>query len=350
MSTRVVPRDAIDGRLLNMVQESFPLEVAPYARLGEMLGIDEGEVLGRVQRLRDAHVIRQISAIFDTRALGYQSSLVAMQVDSARVDQAAAVVNTHPGVSHNYKRNHQFNMWFTIAVPPQSCLERIVQRLHQMAGATSTRILPTLRLFKIGVVLDVAGEEAVDERAAPAYTDEVRQRALARPLTDKDVAVIRELQDDLSMEPQPFGGMARRLGMSVEVLLGWGHRLMESGHMRRFAAILYHREAGFRANPMVVWAVPEERVAEVGNRMASFRAVSHCYQRPTYPDWPYNVFTMVHGRKVRECEQVVDAIQAATGMDRRAFLYSTKEYKKTRVRYFSPEFEEWERQNLAAEG
>ena len=111
--------------------------------------------------------------------------------------------------------------------------------------------------------------------------------------------------------------------------------------MRRFAAVMNHRSAGFKANAMGVWAVPDDELGEIGPRMAGFSLVSHCYRRPTYDDWPYSVFTMVHGKNARECEQTIAAIQAETGVDEYALLWSIKEYKKTRVKYFTPDWDEW---------
>ena len=343
----MIALDTTDRRLLNIIQGEFPLVERPYAELGQRLGIPEADVLARVLRLKEGHLIRQVSAIFDTRSLGYLSSLVAAKVDPARVDEAGAIISEHPGVSHNYRRNHDYNIWFTIALPPTSSLETTVQAMHRLTGAEATRLLPTLRLFKIGVQLDIASEEAVTARSRPAYTEADRRRAATAPLTQRDIAAIRELQEDLAVEPRPWDPLAHRLEVSVADLLDHARALEASGHMRRFAAILYHRQAGFSANPMAVWKVPEERAEAVGVIMASFNAVSHCYLRPVYPDWPYNVFTMIHGRKVVECEQVIEAIAQATGIQERALLYSTREYKKTRVRYFTRDLDEWEERHLA---
>jgi DNA-binding Lrp family transcriptional regulator len=140
--------------------------------------------------------------------------------------------------------------------------------------------------------------------------------------------------------------MADRLGLSVEGLFDAAARLQRSGHMRRYAAILYHRKAGYRANGMAVWKVPVEDVPIIGPRMASFRAVSHCYQRPVYPDWPYNLFTMIHAHTPDECQQIIDAIQTETGIAEYAVLYSTTEYRKARVRYFDPALDDWEAKHL----
>ncbi|MFQ5882361.1 MAG: Lrp/AsnC family transcriptional regulator [Candidatus Methylomirabilales bacterium] len=339
--------DILDRKLLNLLQWEFPLVPRPFQVLAEKLETTEDDILSRSRRLKaEAKIIRQISAIFDTRSLGYQSSLVAMRVDPSRVEEAAAVVNTHPGVSHNYKRDHPFNLWFTIAVPPQSSLEHTVDRLHQLAKAESTRILPTLRLFKIGVRLDMTGQEDNTAPTDQAYSEEVRQGAMKHPLTSFEIQAIRELQEDLPLEPYPFKSMADRLGLDDEGLLAIAQALQERGQMRRFAAVLHHRQAGFRANAMGVWKVPEDRAAEVGPFMGSFRGVSHCYLRPVYPDWPYNIFTMIHGQKAKDCQAVIEKIAETTGITDYAVLYSTKEYKKTRVRYFTEVLDAWEKRYL----
>ena len=334
--------DDRDRQLLNLIQTRFPLVSRPYRELGQLLGESELEVIERVRRLRSERIIRQISAIFDTKALGYKSSLVAMRVPSERLGEAARIINEHPGVSHNYERNHEYNLWFTIAVPPSSDLEATVQRLHELVRAETTRVMYTLKLFKIGVELDMTGERPPDARARPQYGEADRERAGSSRLTERDIAVLRELQEDLPAEPEPFAPMAARLGYSEEELFGHARNLLERGFLRRYAAILYHRKAGFKSNAMGVWNVPSERIGEVGLQMASFAAVSHCYQRPTYPDWPYTIFTMVHGNSDEQCEEILAAISQATGITDYRSLYSTREYKKTRVRYFTPEMAEWE--------
>ncbi len=338
--------DDLDRRLLNRIQSDFPLVARPFDVLGQPLGISEADVVARMRALKAGRIVRQISAIFDTKSLGYKSSLVAMRVDSARITEAARIINEHPGVTHNYERNHQYNLWFTIAVPPTSDLEAVVQRIHEMAQAEVTRVMYTLRLFKIGVNLDMTGQRPPDAQSTPEYREQDRVRARDYTVTELDKMVIRELQEDLPIEARPFNALAERIGLSEEGLFEAMHSLVERGFMRRMAAILYHRRAGFRANGMGVWAVPEDDVVEIGEEMASFANVSHCYRRPTYPDWPYNVFTMVHGQSVEQCEEELTAISRATGMTEYISLYSTREYKKTRTKFYTPAYEEWEAKYL----
>jgi len=339
--------DSINQELLNMIQKDFPLVEQPFLEMGKRLDISEEEVINRLNELKGS-VIRQISAIFDTRSLGYQSSLVAARVATDRLDQAAEIINSNPGVTHNYKRNNEFNLWFTIAIPPNSKLglEKSVELLGEMAGVESIRILPTLKLFKIGVQLDMTGKGTKAKSEKAAGYSEKKRKELA-PLTAKEIEIIRGLQKDIVIEARPFDQIAKDAGVTVTELLEYANIFKERGQMRRYAAVLHHRKAGFTANGMGVWQVPAEIQEEVGYKMAEYQAVSHCYLRPTYPDWPYNVFTMVHGTSVEEVEEILDMIGKETGITERSVLYSTKEYKKTRVQYFTKEMEEWENQVLA---
>lgn len=332
----------IDALILNRIQDDLPLHRRPFAVVADRVGVSEAEVIARLEAARSSGVLRQISAIFDTTALGYRSSLVAMRIPTARLSEGAAVINSHPGVSHNYRRDHEFNLWFTIAVPPCASLDWTVDRLGKLAGAESARLLPTLKLYKIGVSLDMSGERPLGARGEPQYSDERRRGSAAYPLTAFDLELVRALQEDVELVPEPFTAPAARLGISQERLLEEARRLQSQGHLRRFAAILRHRKAGFTANGMAVWAVPDDQTERTGPLMASFKAVSHCYRRPTYPDWLYSIFTMIHARSRAECEAVAEAIEEATGVRERAMLYSTTEYKKVRLRYFVDELDGWE--------
>lgn len=324
--------DELDRRLLNALQKAFPLVRQPYRDAGAVLGLAEDDVIARVRRLRDCGIIRQISAIFDSRALGYQSCLAAAKVPPERADQAAAVISEHPGVSHNYLRTHPYNLWFTITLHRSKDLRAEAVRLAERAGAESVLLLPSVRSFKIGVSFDMTGEEDGTTRQAVGPTPSSHQR-----LQHDEVPAVRVLQEDLPTIARPFAELAGRAGMAEDALVGTAQEFLRRGIMRRYAAVLRHRRAGYTANAMAVWVVPEERVEQVGPVMASFRAVSHCYQRPTAPGWPYSMFTMIHGRSPDECAAVVQAIARATGISEYALLYSTKEYKKARIRYFTEE-------------
>jgi DNA-binding Lrp family transcriptional regulator len=336
-----VPLDDLDRKLLNLMQGSFPIAQRPYRRVAELGGVQEAEVMRRVQRLLDKRIIRQVTPIFDTRALGYSSMLVAAKVDPRNPHRAARVINEHPGVSHNYLRNHEFNLWFTIATEPDSRLglEGTLEVLAKEAGAESVRQLPTLRLFKIRMDLEMEGDTdalaSAAEVAEPIDLD-------PQPYDELDIAVIRALQGDMAVEEQPYAAGASELGLTQERFLDHLAGMQERGLLRRVAAILFHRRAGFSANGMGVWQVPDGQIFEIGCRMAAVRGISHCYQRPTYEDWPYSVFTMAHGRSKEECDAVLDSIAEQTGIDERATLYSSTEFKKIRLLYFTEDFKNWE--------
>jgi DNA-binding Lrp family transcriptional regulator len=336
-----VPLSEQDKQLLNQMQGAFPLEPRPYLRVAEALGIPEEAVLTRVQELLDDRIIRQVTPIFDTRALGYSSMLVAAKVDADNPHRAAQIINAHPGVSHNYLRNHEFNLWFTIATEPDSKLglEGTLETLAAEAGAESVRSLPTLKLFKIRMDLEMVGDTDALAKAAVAQEPAETER---QPYDDFDIAVIRTLQGDMPVVPEPYKPAADALGITQDKLLEHLAGMQDRRLLRRVAAILFHRRAGFSANGMGVWNVPDDRIMEVGKRMASFRGISHCYQRPTYQDWPYSVFTMAHGRSKEECDAILDSIAKDTGIDDRATLYSSTEFKKIRLLYFTDEFKNWE--------
>ena len=336
-----VPLDELDKRLLNLMQGSFPLAPRPYAEVARLAEVPEEEVLSRVQHLLDERIIRQVTPIFDTRVLGYKSMLVAASVDPENPHRAARIVNSHPGVSHNYLRNHDFNMWFTIAVEPDSKLglNGTLEVIQRETGADSIRQLPTLRLFKIRMDLEMEqGTEALQHAAA----DSEYREPEPIELEELDIAVIKALQGDLPVVPEPYAPTANELGISQEKLLAHLESMQERRALRRVAAILFHRRAGYSANGMGVWRVPEEQILEFGPLMASFRGISHCYQRPTYADWPYSVFTMAHGRSKDECDAILDSIEERTGIGERATLYSSTEFKKIRLLYFTDDYRRWE--------
>ena len=339
-----IPLDELDKRLLNLMQGSFPIASRPYQHVATQAGVTEGEVMARVQELIDERIIRQVTPIFDTRALGYSSMLVAAKVDPENPWRAANVINQHPGVSHNYLRNHDFNIWFTIATEPDSPLgvDGTLDVLAREAGAESIRQLPTLKLFKIRMDLEMEGSTQDLAKAVqvlpPAETE-------VQPYDEFDRAVIRATQGSLPVIQEPYGPAAEKLGVSQDRLLAHLVQMQERRLLRRVAAILFHRRAGFSANGMGVWKVPEERVMELGPQMAAFRGISHCYQRPTYADWPYSIFTMAHGRSKEECDAILDSIAADTGVTERSTLYSSTEFKKIRLLYFTEAFRAWEREH-----
>jgi DNA-binding Lrp family transcriptional regulator len=319
--------DQRDRELLGTLQNEIPLVSTPFALIGQAIDMSEKEVIKRIERLKREGHLRQLAAQFDARALGYRSCLVAAKVDPERIDEAAAAINAHPGVTQNYRRNNDFNLWFTIAVPPTSRLglDRTVGILGDEAGCDVVRALPTLRQFK--------GTNDAEESHGEAQF---------APLTPLEIESVRLLQRDLPLQPRPFEAVARINGVAADELLMSAKSLLKRGYIRRYSAVVQPRKTGFAASAMAVWVVPPTAVDDVAAKMSQNKSVSHCYLRPVYDDWPYNLYTIVHGRSVDECESVINDIAIDTGVDEKKALYPTREYKKARINLFSVEAEEWE--------
>ena len=219
--------------------------------------------------------------------------------------------------------------------------------LQELTGAESIRQLPTLRLFKINMNLEM--EKGTDALAATADAAPPRELE-AQPYDDTDIAVIKALQGPMEVVDRPYDAAASQAGMSTDAFLAHLEGMVDRKILRRVAAILFHRRAGFSANGMGVWRVPDAEVLERGAQMAAVRGVSHCYERPTYADWPYSVFTMAHGRSKEECDAILDSIADEHDLhgDDRAVLYSSTEFKKIRLHYFTDDYAAWEADPKAA--
>lgn len=323
--------------ILSRIQKKFPLVAKPFEVIAKELEIEESEVLSILQSEKKANIIRQTSAIFDTKRLGYKSSLVAFKIAESKIDKAVEIINAHPGVSHNYERNHDFNIWFTMAVSPESILglDRTIEILAKLTETDEFIMLPTLKLFKINVKLNTTGKDEKKEKVKKVIHSEIE-------LTPLHHAVIQKIQYDIEFVSEPFKKIVDDLDISYERFFEILQELQEAGVMRRFASILNHRKAGFNANAMVVWDVDEAKGEEIGENAAAFSAVSHCYLRPKYPNWQYNLFTMVHGKTTEETNGIIAEMAEEINASSYMPLYSSREFKKVRIEYFTPAFELWE--------
>jgi len=323
--------DELDKELLNEIQWTFPLVTRPFDAIAKKFGTTPEIIKAHLNHLKEVGILRQLSAIFDTRKLGYTSSLVAMEIEHDKLEYVASQINRHPGVSHNYEREHQFNLWFTLAVPPGSDLKKEIDKFNILKGIKKVRILPTLQLFKIGVKLDLIDDKKHD--IAPTEKKKEIKNVKFEP-TEQDKDFIRELQKDMEIIDEPFVKAANNLGITENELFEKMKHYEDHGIMRRFAAILRHRKIGFTANGMIVWKVPKDRISEVGEKLGTFPQVTHCCERPTYSDWPYNVFSMIHCKTHVEANEMAKTIQDQIHVDDYRILFSSREFKKTRVEYF----------------
>ncbi|MEE8588328.1 MAG: Lrp/AsnC family transcriptional regulator [Sulfurimonadaceae bacterium] len=328
--------------ILSRIQKKFPLVAKPFEAIANELGISEDEVLSILQEEKKKNIIRQTSAIFDTKRLGYKSSLVAFKIAKEKISAAVKIINSHPGISHNYERNHDFNIWFTLAVAPDSKLglEKTLEILAELTEAEDYIMLPTLKLFKISVKLNTTGKDAKKEKVKKVQHTEIEMTPLHHE-------IIKRAQYDIKMESEPFKNIIEELDIDYETFFSILLELQEAGIMRRFASILNHRKAGFNANAMVVWDVDEENGEAIGEKAAAFSAVSHCYLRPKYANWPYNLFTMVHGKTTEETNGIIEEMTKEIDSKSHMPLYSSREFKKVRIEYFTPAFEAWETEHMS---
>src|SRR6185436_15765594 len=254
--------DQRDRELLGALQGEIPFVSTPYAFIGQAIDMSEKEVIKRTDRLRRDGIIRSLAPQFDSRALGYRSCLVAARVNPDRIDDAAAIVNAHPGVTQNYRRNNSFNLWFTVFVSPLSKvgLEKTIDILGQEAECEVVRPLPTLRQYKSS---SSDGESHSDVHGE--YT----------PLTPMEIEAVRLLQRDLPLQPRPFDVLARGAGIASDELLAAAKTLLRRGQIRRFCAHVQARKSGFGASAMAVWVVPQDDVDAYAAKLSQHRAVSH---------------------------------------------------------------------------
>ena len=338
--------DDFDRRLLSLIQRRVPLVREPFAELAGEFDSSEQRVLAALAALRSAAVIREISAVFDVAALGYEQALVAMRVSAEKLDEAGLLVARHPGVSHCYGREGDVNLWLTLATSPRSRLglAATAAAMARQCGAADCMLLPALRRYKLLVRFGM--EDAV----APKPTDEQSESVgiVSHPgrsvpdLSDQQLRAVRALQVDLPCRRDPFAGLADAEKMDPDMLLVHAADFLAAGWMRRYAAVLHHRAAGARSNVLVAWKVPEALADVAGARCAQQPNVSHCYLRPTRCDWPYNLYTMIHGRSEQDCRLTIEEIATTTRMGSRVELWTAGEYKKQRVRLFTDEEAEWE--------
>lgn len=332
-----LPRE--DALVLDRLQEGIPFVPRPWDVIGKELGLSSEDVLSRAVSIKEGGVIRNIAGIFNGESLGYQLSLVAFMVPDENIEKAGALVSAHPGVSHNYQRNHPYNLWFTLAVPPEWNFEETVKILARDAGADDWLILRNEELLKIGVRVRFSGKE--EDSTFGRNT----KRAAARPFTEKEKTTIHLLQQDLPLTEEPFAALTDGADISRDQFLERAEALRGEGFMRRYSAVLRHHKAGLSHNAMTAWKLErDDRFHERVEIFASSPAVSHLYMRTLYPGrWEYPLFAMVHASSQEELDGLLRDFENRSGLSDRLVLQTVREFKKERVRYFSPEFDEWKR-------
>lgn len=320
---------SVEQAILMRIQDDFPLCHAPYDALAQSLCCTRDEAFHTVQELRTAGIIRRIGASYAANKLGYTSALVAAEVDVHDLPMVVSRINRYPEVTHNYEREGAFRLWFTLIADSNIRMAEIVRQLQQDAGILAFHVLPAQRVFKIAVrfPLSAAGEN----------TQPVPDNADESPITIDavDKCIIARTCFDIDSSFHPFQHMAQELAMDEETLLARLQHYLRHGAMRRFGAMVRHQMAGMRGNALTVWNVPNTMVATVGKLFASNPAISHCYERPRFSGWPYNLYAMVHSKTMDDCRDIFEHLKATIKPATADFLPSKHEYKKISMVYFT---------------
>ncbi|MHC4623088.1 MAG: siroheme decarboxylase subunit beta [Planctomycetota bacterium] len=322
MSTRL---SELQKQLCKALQEGLPICARPFADLAEYLNSDEKTVLEEIRQLKDAGTIRRIGAFVNYRALGLAGTLVAAHIPQEEVRAVAEAVNSLDAVSHNYLRKHHYNMWFTLQGESTKQIEHTLANLSGRFGI-DFHSLPVERVFKLDVRFDV------EEAEQPILEDSVRvpKDDIIR-LSNKEKVILSKFEGELEIEVKPFDFLCGE-GLEEKEVLQIIARLIDKGVIRRIGAVLDYRKLGFVANVMFCCGVPAERVVAAGERLARFRVVSHCYQRRTFEDWPYNLYAMMHGRSMGEIQHVVGEFTKGEEIELYEMLATEAELKKRPVR------------------
>jgi DNA-binding Lrp family transcriptional regulator len=331
--TAASPAESGRDRLIRKVQAGVPFDRRPFEQIGSEIGLTGDEVREELCELHEQGILREISAVLEGSALGYDSALVAGVVSPEDLDRTVEVVNAHPTVTHNYLRDHRYNLWFTVAVPQEMSIEDTLRILARESGVPVFHALRRTRTFKIGVNFD---PQTLQNRSAVAPARAVKPI----DVSERDARLFRALQSPLPLVDRPFDELAARSGVDPDALLTFGRHHL-GGAIRRYVGTLRHRRLGVRANGMVVWRVPEERIDEVGLRLANAPEVGHCFARNAIEGFPYTLYSMTHGPDRASCREMAAHLSRETGVGDYAVLFSEKEFKKVRLRYFLPELDTW---------
>ncbi len=324
--------DELDKKIISMIQLNLPVALRPFDVLAERLSESPEDIISRISRLRSEGTIRRMGAVFDSKRLGYASTLVAARIPAQRLPEVAKLVNRLPGVTHNYRRQNAYNLWFTLTANSPEQIDSILDKLRQQTGITEFYSLPALQVYKIRVDFQLSKTPPASSNL-PAAGSAAPTTELVK-LDEKQKQLVRLLQEGLPLLPEPFAELAKQSDYSakdiVQQILDW----LAAGLIRRFGAVVRHQKLGFKANGMAVFEVEDDRIDTLGQKMAEHAEISHCYRRPTLEDWNYNLFAMVHGRTEEQVRKFVKSLAEELGLNKYDVLFSTTEYKKVSMKYF----------------
>ncbi len=329
----VVKLDKQDKELLQLLQDNFPVEKRPWTNLGKTLGIPEDEVLSRVQRLSSDGFIRRLRTILDAKKLNTCSStLMAMKVPEEKMDGVVNVVNEYMSVTHNYRREHDYNLWFTVTTCGGKDLGSTVDEIKRRTGIMEHDILdlPTTDVFKIDVRFKFTngGLKAMTGNSNGNSNGNTNMNN-----ADKiNKAIIHSTQERIPLVNEPFAEIAKETGISQDEVIARLQELISVGVIKRLGISVNQRKVGIVANAVVAWKVPREQVKRVGNMLSTYKEITHCYERVTVPGkWEHNLFTVIHGYNRESVEELAKMMSEALGISDYLVMFSNGQFKRTSV-------------------
>jgi DNA-binding Lrp family transcriptional regulator len=320
--------DSLDFRLINEFQRDFPLKAEPFAEIAYRLCTDEETVLAALARLRGEGVVSRVGAVFAPRRVG-ASTLAALAAPPERLEEIAARVSSRPEVNHNYEREHRYNLWFVVTASDEGHLARTLAAIEKDAGCRVIS-LPLEHEYYIDLGFDLAGV-----CKAPSSGRRIGA-ADQRVLTAAEQRLVGALQIGLDLVPRPFARLGAEAGMGEAEVIATLKRWRGEGLVKRFGVVVRHHELGYTANAMVVWDVPDAEVERIGRLLAAEPEVTLCYQRRRHrPEWPYNLFCMIHGRERAGVERAVASLRGRVGLAAcpHAILFSRRRFKQRGAHY-----------------
>ncbi|MDY0013564.1 MAG: Lrp/AsnC family transcriptional regulator [Rhodocyclaceae bacterium] len=313
---------SLDYALLNDFQRDLPLVPRPYEVLAHRLGCPEATVVTRLSALQAGGSVSRVGVVFAPRRVG-ASTLAALAVPPDRLDEVAKLVNAHPGVNHNYEREHTWNLWFVATAPDQAALTAALAVIRR-ESACPLLVLPLATEYHIDLGFDLGnGRRALAAQTQPEGPPQ-------RVLNDEEQRLVVAIQDGLPLESRPFAALGQAAGLTESRVLALLAAWLEEGIAKRCGVVVRHHELGFRANAMGVWAIPEERADALGQRLAREEGINLCYRRQPAPGWPYNLYCMVHGRDRLVVENRIHQLNQELGLDvyPSAVLFSLRRFKQ----------------------
>jgi DNA-binding Lrp family transcriptional regulator len=315
----------LQRQLCNVLQDGLPICRKPYDDLARYLNNNEETILQETKKLKETGVIRRICALINSRALGLTSTLVAAHIPEGNLQEVTEAVNSLENVSHNYLREHYYNLWFTLQAESPEQIEITMSNLSGRFGI-DFHSLPVKRVFKLDVRFDAEGEGQLAGDIEQVPKSEVVK------LNKTEKRILSRLENDLDVISEPFNFLCGE-GLEIEEVLQTIQGLIDKGVVRRIAAIVNNRRLGFVANVLFCSRVPEGRIVEAGQALARFGAVSHCYERKPVRDWPYNLYAMMHGKSMGEIQHLISKFTAAERIDSFELLPTAAELKKEPVKH-----------------